>query len=181
MTFTQKLQNASIEKMNEAGGKRRYARSFAKRAKSLDLKYTFWEVPSIFTIARYRQTQTLMSIVKQNSQNVTTIDSWCQKTPVALVKQQFKRSAGNRYRCAVSKSGQNRATETVCWFLKVENSRRHGQSASTCLSILFRVLLDAKRPFLDTFSAVKRSFRCPNFKQKSSSERSKKKCDELVS
>ena len=35
------------------------------------------------------------------------------------------------------------------------------------------MLLDAKRPVLDTFSAVKDSFRCPNFKQKSSSERPK--------
>ena len=74
MMFTQKLQNVSIEKMNDAGGKRHYVRSFAKRAKSLDLKYTFWEVPSILTITRHRQTQTLMSIVEQNSQNVTTID-----------------------------------------------------------------------------------------------------------
>ena len=75
MMFTQKLQNASIEKINDAGAKRRYVRSFAKRAKSLDLKYTFWEVPSILTIARPRQTQTLMAIVEKTSQNVTTIDS----------------------------------------------------------------------------------------------------------
>ena len=76
MMFTQKIKNASIKKLDDAGAwKRCYVRSFAKRAKSLDLNYTFWAVPSILTITRPRQTQTLMAIVEKTSQNVTTIDS----------------------------------------------------------------------------------------------------------
>ena len=43
------------KKTTGAGSKRRLVRSFAKRAKSHDLKYTFWEVPSILTIAKAPQ------------------------------------------------------------------------------------------------------------------------------
>ena len=66
MMFTQKLRNASIEKLADAGAKRRYSRLFSKRAKSVDRKYTLCEVPSISTNARHRQTQRMMAIVEKN-------------------------------------------------------------------------------------------------------------------
>ena len=68
----QKLQNASIEKITEARPHRHLVRSFCKRARSRDLKYTFEEVHSTLTMRRHRQTQRMMPIVKNKTQNEFT-------------------------------------------------------------------------------------------------------------
>ena len=77
MMFTQKLWNASIEKIPDAGAKRHLLRSFAKRAKSLDQKYTFWEDPSISTICKTPPDSRTDGNRRKNFQNVTTKTIWC--------------------------------------------------------------------------------------------------------
>ena len=149
------FQNAFIEKITDAGSKQCLVRLFSKRARSLDLKYTFWEVPSTSTSERHRQTQRTIAIMKKTPQNVTTKNSWCRKTPVEAAHQRFEMSTGDWYQCAVSISGQTRVTETVCWLLKGVTLCRHSWLSATCLLSLLRVLPGAKRRFLDTFSAVK--------------------------